>query len=95
MNRSWPGFAEGQDDMLQALQVDPRMTLEGAWRKVVVPKMAADRDRMRQKVLAELNGKPRSTATAPATPVPTAVDDAPKGMEAVIWKAMRHANSKR
>lgn len=92
---SWPGFTEGQNDILRALQADPQMTLEGAWRKVVVPKMAADRDRIRQEVLAELNAKPRSTATAPNTPVPTAADDAPTGMGAVIWKAMRDASTRR
>jgi hypothetical protein len=60
--QTWPGFAENQDGILQALQGDRSLSLEAAYRKTVFTKLAANRDEIRRQVLAELNAKPRAAA---------------------------------
>jgi hypothetical protein len=75
---NWEGFKDNQEDILKALQTHPQMSLEGAYRHVVFPKvkqsheaektkLAADRTKMRQELLVELGQAPRSTTAG--TPV--------------------------
>lgn len=71
--RQWPGFTEHEADVLQALRADRKMSLEAAYRKVVLPKLQADRTKMREELLAELKTKPTTTSVptpSPATPTP-------------------------
>lgn len=64
---TWPGYKENEAEILQALQADKRLDLEGAYRKIVIPKFQANRDTMRTELLAEINGKPKKvTGTTPA-----------------------------
>jgi hypothetical protein len=71
--RTWPGFNENEEEITKVLQADQRISLEGAYQKVVIPKLAAekdrlrtdlqaDRDKMRQELLAELQKAPRATS---------------------------------
>jgi len=69
---SWELFAENQDEILKVLQDDsaqaerlgrrPQLSLEAAYRKVVFPKLRANRDTMRADLLKEINQQPRSTS---------------------------------
>jgi len=80
--QTWPGFADHEDAILKALQDDsaaaqragrrPMLSLEGAYRQVVIPTLAAERNKVREDVLKELNGAARSTA------VPRAGSEAPR-----------------
>jgi hypothetical protein len=63
----WPLFKENEGDILKALQADQSVSLEQAYQRVVLPKLAADRDKIRQEVLAELNQRPHSTTTRATT----------------------------
>jgi hypothetical protein len=70
----WKAFNENQDEIAAALRADRNLTLETAYIKVVIPKLEAERNRMRADLLAEINGKPmRVTGTTPAAGVPPAV----------------------
>ena len=60
--RTWPLFNENEAEVTQALQQDRRLSLEGAYRKVVFPKITADRTKMREDLLREIKSAPRSTA---------------------------------
>ena len=47
--------------------------LDAAYRKVVLPKLQADRNKVREEVLAEIKARPTTTSVptpAPATPTP-------------------------
>lgn len=72
---TWPGFTEHEDAILQALKADQSLSLEGAYRVVVLPKLRASRDTMRGEILAEINGKPKNAAaTVPTGGVPPAAE---------------------
>lgn len=73
----WDGFEQNQAEIGEALKADRRLTLEGAYRKVVFPKMKADKDKIRADLIAELNAKPKKvTGTAPTGgAVPAASSD--------------------
>jgi hypothetical protein len=64
----WPGFKEHEADILKALQADPSISLHDAYMSVYMPKLAGDRSKMREEILAEINKKPRSSS-APTSPV--------------------------
>jgi hypothetical protein len=73
--KTWPGFADHENDILKALQDDtakaraegrrPSLSLDAAYRQVVIAKLATDRTSMRSEVIKELNSAPKSTATTP------------------------------
>jgi hypothetical protein len=82
--RRWPHFNENEGDIVRALQHDGRLSLEGAYRRVVLPKLAsaqAEFDKKvkevetatRKKVLAELKAAPTSTSapTSASRPSPS------------------------
>lgn len=72
--RTWPQFNENEAEIVKALQQDQRLSLEGAYRKVVWPKMTSDRNKMREELLQELKKAPSSTSTpnrAAARPAPS------------------------
>jgi len=74
----WPGFAEAQADIAAALRADRTLDLHGAYMRVVVPKLQANRDAMRAEILAEIQGKPlKVTSTTPhgAPPAVASSDD--------------------
>lgn len=69
--KTWPLFNENENEITQALQQDRRLSLEGAYRKVVFPKITADRNKMREQIMAEIKKAPTSTA-APSRVVKSA-----------------------
>lgn len=84
--KSWPMFNENEEEIATALGADESLSLEGAYRKVVFPKMIAERNTMRQQVLQEVKQAPRSTSvtsksTAPAKNVAPA---GPRKLEDII-----------
>lgn len=83
--RKWPMFSENEDAIVKALQADPRVSLEGAYRQVVFPRMQADRDKMRAELIKDMKKAPTSTAapasTGKATPTASA---GPRPLEDVI-----------
>lgn len=66
--RKWHGFNEHEADILAALKADPKLGLHDAYMQTVMPKLVADRTKMRNELIAELNAQPRSTSV----PAPTA-----------------------
>jgi hypothetical protein len=103
---TWDGFKEHADEILKVLQADtahatrtrtrPKLTLDAAYRQVVVPKLkkqaeeakagqATEREKIRAELLAELKQAPTSTSTvAPVTPKP----EAPTTLEGVIRQSV-------
>ena len=53
---------ENEADITLALQQDQRLSLEGAYRRVVFPKITAERNTMRESILKEIKGAPTATA---------------------------------
>lgn len=69
--QTWPGFDAHKDDILKALQEDsakakaagkrPSLSLEAAYRQVVIPKLIADDATKRGRLLKDINDAPKST----------------------------------
>jgi hypothetical protein len=70
---TWPGFMEAQAEIAKVMADNPKISLEGAYRKVVMPKYTSDHNRVREQVLAEIKGRPTSTSA----PVRTGTSSAP------------------
>ena len=92
--RQWQGFADSEPEIIEALKADPNLTLEAAYRKVVVPKLEArvaasqpDRNKMRQEILEELKRKPASTATPAAQVKPQTPSAGRRSLEDIIQDA--------
>lgn len=98
----WPQFQENEKAITAALQANPRLSLEGAYRQVVVPSLTAAQttakvdqakleQEIRTKILAELKQTPRSTsATAGATKPGSRPSTAgPRSIEAIIEEQIK------
>lgn len=59
---TWPYYKEHEGELLKAMETDRRLSLEGAYRRVVLPKL---RTLERQAVLTEMNAKPAATTVNP------------------------------
>lgn len=87
--RTWPNFNELENEVVKLLQADQRMTLEGAYMRAyqthIVPRMTADRQRVKSEVLEELKKRPAASA-APSNPTkPTAsANKGPRSLEEII-----------
>lgn len=89
--RTWPLFNDHETEIVKALQTNDKLSLEGAYRQVVYPKLVADRTRMREEILKEVSKAPRATSapaagsksTAQATPT------GPRSTEDVIYEAIK------
>ena len=70
--RQWPHFAELESEVIKNLKADPQISLERAFVKAFnefqVPKVTAERNKIRTDVLAELKQRPVSSS-APAAQV--------------------------
>ncbi len=79
----WHGFKEREGDIKAYLIANQTATLEDGYQAVVVQGLRSDRTKMREEIMAEMNGKKRIAA-----PRPAAVTSAPVGgkrsMEDVI-----------
>jgi hypothetical protein len=84
--RSWPMFNELEDEIVKALEGDKTLSLEAAYRKVAFPKILADRTKIKQDVMAELQRSPVSTSVAAtrAATRPVTQNAGPRSLEDVI-----------
>lgn len=99
--RTWKGFNENEAEIVEALRNDQRLSLEGAYRKIVLPKlekaweeerakMVPDRNKMREELLAELKGAPRSTSVpAGSKSSISAPPSGPRSLEEVIAESIK------
>jgi hypothetical protein len=68
--KQWPGFTENQEAISAVLARDRGISLEGAYMKVVLPKMQANRDEMRRSLLAEQRQRSQAASTVVASGAP-------------------------
>jgi hypothetical protein len=100
--RTWPYFNENEQEIVKVLASDKSISLEAAYRKIVFPKMetertaekerlAADRTKMREELLAELKQAPRSTSAASVGSTSTAntTSKGPRKLEDVIAEQIK------
>lgn len=83
--KTWPLFDDNEAEITRVLQLDPNISLEAAYRKVVFPKLVAERNSMRQNVLQEIKTAPVATsvpARAASKPVPPSAG--PRSVEDII-----------
>lgn len=90
---TWEGARENEAAVAAAMAADGRLSLEGAYRKVVLPKLKTDeakiRSEERARVIAELKKAPASTGTAPAPArKAAAAPSGPRDMTDVIREAI-------
>jgi len=88
--RTWPLFTDNEAEIVKALEADRALSLDGAYRKVVFPKIQADRDSIRQSVIKDLQNAPAATA-APARSAKSVVQrgTGPRSLESVVSDAIR------
>lgn len=86
--QSWPLFKESEEEITQLLSNDKQISLEAAYRRVVFPKLQAERNKMRQGILQEIKKAPVSpssvvskVASRPAAPNATS---GPRALEDII-----------
>lgn len=83
--QTWPGFKENSDEILKTLQADteaaqkagqrPQMSLEAAYRHVVIPKLTADATKAREEALKQVDEQAKlapPTVTRPGGGTPKA-----------------------
>lgn len=87
----WPLFSENQDAIRTKMEGDRSLSLEAAYRAVVLPKLQSDRDKMRQEILAEINGKAKAAVTPAAVPAAAPSASKDRSVEAIIREAVRKA----
>lgn len=73
--KSWPHFNDFAEDIFAELQKDRRLSLEGAYRRVVVPKI---RQQERDAVIKEMRGKAHAGTGNPATGSPASTVETQK-----------------
>lgn len=82
--RTWPMFNEHEADITKVLEQDKNISLEAAYRKVVFPKLVAERNSMRQNVIKELQQAPASSATVGRQTKPNPPTEGPRSLEQII-----------
>jgi hypothetical protein len=97
---TWPLFEKHAPEILEVLKRDSaearargersRLTLEAAYRQVVLPRLALDRDKLRSELLKEIQAAPTSTA-APAggSAGAASAPGASRHLDDVIFDAIR------
>lgn len=91
--RTWPRFKESENEIVQALRANPRLSLEGAYRQVVFPQFTTDRNKMREELLAELKRAPQSTSAPRASAKANAGSSSgPRSLEDVIRESVKGSN---
>lgn len=82
--RTWPLFKESEAEITQALQKDRALSLEGAYRKVVFPKLQAERNRMREELVKEIKQAPRATSVPTSSVKAEPVESEARSLEDII-----------
>lgn len=72
---TWDGFTDNMQDIFKELTRDKRLSLEGAYRRVVVPKL---KNMTREAVLQEIRDKAGASSSNPSGTVASAPPDASK-----------------
>ena len=86
--KTWPNFDELEPEVIKLLNTDPNISLELAYiqtyNKIIVPKLALDRNKMRSELLSEVQKRPTASAApnSPVKPVTTSVG--PRSIEDII-----------
>lgn len=70
--RTWAQFTENEAEIGKALADYPQLSLEGAYRHVVIPKLQAVRETMRKEIFEEVKKAPVSTSAPSRTTKPGA-----------------------
>lgn len=91
--RTWEHFTDNEEDITKALQRNPTWSLERAYNHVVLPKYKADRQKMREEILSELQKAPRSTAAPAGSTKPVPTTDPKRSLEDVIKDSIRGLKS--
>lgn len=86
---TWPGFAENKAEITAAIKADRSLSLDQAYRKVVLPKLAASRDDIRKQVLAEINAKPKASQPRPSSGSASVTSSGPRDTEDIIKQSLR------
>jgi hypothetical protein len=73
--RTWPYFNEFASQINQELAKDKRLSLEGAYRRVVVPQI---RTRERAALVTEMRSRGNGTTSNPNAPAPARTEDMKK-----------------
>lgn len=93
--RTWDRFTELEPEVIQLLKTNPQMSLDRAYmqayQKNVVPKMAADRNKLRAEVLEELKKVPAQTAAPSRSLRTTAPPNGPRDIEDIIREQIKNA----
>lgn len=87
--RTWHLFNENEDAIIAKLNSDPKISLQGAYYQIVMPKLIAERNTMKQSLLAEIKNAPAATAVpnrAPTKPNPPATGQ--QSIEQIIRDSM-------
>lgn len=92
--RTWPQFNENEADIVAVLKQDPQISLEGAYRKVVFPRLQSSRDEMRTSILAELKKQPVTTAAPQNATRPVHEQTGPRNLEDIVRQAAEDFKAK-
>jgi len=84
--RTWPQFNENEADIVKALQANANLSLEGAYRQVVFPRLTSDRNKIREELMKEIKKAPVSTS-APSGSGRPSNPSGPRSLEAIIREA--------
>jgi hypothetical protein len=76
--KNWEGFSEHQAQIFDAMRKDGRLSVEGAYRRIVLPVL---KDRHRQELLKELEQKSGASTESPASQRPTSVDTTKRSLK--------------
>jgi hypothetical protein len=83
--RGWALFNESEEEILEVLRKDQSISLEGAYRQVVFPKLVAERNKVRQDVLKEVKAAPTASSVPQrAASKPTSPTSGPRSIEDII-----------
>lgn len=91
--QTWPGFKEHEDAIRKAFNEDFKAlpvaeALNAAYRKVVLPSLTAERNKVRESVLAELKQQKRSTSV-PNAPQSQAQEAGPRSTASVARSVLQ------
>jgi len=96
---TWPGFEQHASEILALLQKDtsdaraqgrrPMLTLDAAYRQVVLPKLMTTREAQRAELMKEIQQAPTSTAAPAAGAAGTAAAGTPRSLDDVVFEAIR------
>ena len=82
--RQWPMFQENEAAITKALQQNTSLSLEGAYRQVVLPRLTSGRESMRQQLLQEMKQAPRSTSAPTGFTRQNPEPQGPQSLEDII-----------